>query len=134
MAIAVKVPPPEVVQAAEAAYERGQYVDALAVAEAFAPLPQWGGVEGCNLAGRIAMNMGAPRLASRLAVRAWRTDKTHPEAQLQFGLELVGQRGPLALWLAFREWPLRPEATPLQQAELLALKASTAAASPKTCC
>lgn len=88
MAIAIKVPPSEVLQSALESHERGQYVDALRVAEAFAPLREGGGAEACTVAGRIATNTGAPRLANRLAVRAWRTDKADPHAQVQYALTI----------------------------------------------
>lgn len=114
------------IHAVLAAYERGQTVDALRHAESFAPLKEWSGINECVLAARIAANVGAPRLASRLSARAWRTDKSHPAAQLQFGFELMEKRGSLALWLALRQWPTHPAATSEQQADLLALRACAA--------
>jgi tetratricopeptide (TPR) repeat protein len=121
-----KIPGAEVIHAVQAAYERGQTVDALRHAESFAPLKEWSGINECVLAARIAANAGAPRLASRLSMRAWRMDKNHPVAQLQFGFELLEKRGPLALWLAMRRWPANPAASPEQQADLLALQACAA--------
>jgi tetratricopeptide (TPR) repeat protein len=120
-------PPEETIRAVLEKYHRGQAVDALHCAQTFSPINSWAGVEECVLAARIATSTGAPGLANRLTVRAWRTDKTHPVAQAQFGFELCTHRGPLAAWLALREWPLRPEATAVQQAELLALRGSAAA-------
>jgi tetratricopeptide (TPR) repeat protein len=127
MATVLKTPPEELVRSVTDVYERGQTVDALRVAEAFAPLKQWTGVEACTLAARIAANTGAPRLSSRLTLRAWRIDNADPVAQVQFGLELGSRRGPLALWLAMRAWPQCRQTTPVQQAELLAVQASAAA-------
>jgi hypothetical protein len=43
-------------------YERGQTMDALKLAEEFAPLKDWAGVIGCSLAARIAANTGGNRL------------------------------------------------------------------------
>jgi tetratricopeptide (TPR) repeat protein len=120
-------PTEQVIRSVLEKYERGQSVDALRCAEGFAPLRTWVGVEGCVLAARIAANTGAPRLATRLAVRAWRSDKTHPLAQAQFGFELMTRRGPLEAWLAMREWPQHQQATAVQQADLLALRGTAAA-------
>ncbi|HEX5223413.1 MAG TPA: tetratricopeptide repeat protein [Verrucomicrobiae bacterium] len=121
-----KIPGKEVIQSILDVYQRGQSVEALRRAESFAPLQDWTGVEECVIASRIAANTGAPRLASRLSIRAWRLDKNHPSAQVQFGFELSEKRGPLAVWLTVREWPLSPNAPLLQQAELLALQADAA--------
>ena len=107
-------------------YERGLTVDALRRAENFAPLKNWGGIRGCVVATRIAANAGAQRLATHLTIRAWRTDPTHPEAQLQYGFHLSERRGPLALWRAMRGWKMHPEASSDQRAELLALRTRTA--------
>lgn len=120
-------PSSEVLASVREVYERGQTIDALRAAEAFAPLGKWGGTEGCCLAARLAANAGAPRLSTVLMVRAWRLDPASPEAQLHYGLELAARRGPLALWLAWREWPTPREPTSKQEAELLALRGTCAA-------
>ena len=101
-------------------------VDAWRQAEAFAPLKTWSGVEACGLGARIASHVGAARLSTRLAVRAWRTDPTHPEAQFYYGLELDNRRGPVALWRAMRRWTVKADATPEQRAELLTIQARAA--------
>ncbi len=126
MAMEFKKPSEGIIQSVLELYERGRSVDALHCAETFAPIKEWAGVEACILAARIAANTGAPRLSSRLTVRAWRTDREHPAAQLDFGLELSTRRGPLALWLAMRDWPQPRNATLGEQAELLALQSNTA--------
>src|SRR5262245_17211552 len=80
-------------------YEQGQTIEALRRAEDWAPLSTWQGVPQCVLAARLASNTGAPRLATRLAVRARRTDPQHPAALAQYGYEVLNGRGPLALWM-----------------------------------
>jgi tetratricopeptide (TPR) repeat protein len=122
-----EIPPDAVLQDVLEVYERGQTVDAQRRAETFAPLRLWGGVEGAVMASRIAANTGAPRLAVRLSIRAWRTDPDHPQAQLQYGFQLAYMRGPLALWEAMLGWPESQGASSDEQAELLALKAGAAA-------
>ncbi|HEV2692729.1 MAG TPA: C39 family peptidase, partial [Verrucomicrobiae bacterium] len=104
-------------------YEQGLTIDALQRAETFAPLKDWAGISPCVIAARLAANAGAPRLNTRLSVRAWRMDKTHPASQLQFGFQLSEHRGPLAAWRAMRTWKTAPETMAEDQAELLAAQA-----------
>lgn len=87
-----------------ALYERGQTLDALRAAEAIAPLGRWHGVKQCVLASRIAANSGAPGLATRLSVRAWKADRNDPDAQSQFGYEIYSYRGPFVFWERSRRW------------------------------
>lgn len=103
-------------------YERGQTVDALRRVEQIEPLKQWRGVSPCVLAARIAANAGAPRLATKFSVRAYRTDRNHPEAQAQYAYEIIGRRGAFVLWRVMRGWVENLTATPAQQAELLAVR------------
>lgn len=126
MGMATTTPARELIQSLEELCERGQILDAWRQAEAFAPLRTWSGLEACGLASRIASNIGANRLASRLAVRAWRTDSSHPLAQFYYGLELESRRGPLVLWRAMRRWTVKPDATAEERAELLALRSRAA--------
>src|SRR5581483_1378955 len=119
---AVQIPSETVIQQVLEVYERGLTMDALRLAESFAPLGTWGGVNPCVLASRIAVNSGAHRLASRLSVRAWRTDPSHPAAQFQYGYQIAEQRGSLAAWRTMRNWKLHPQATGDERADLLALR------------
>lgn len=117
----VQTPTEAVVTGVLEVYERGQTVDALKRAEAFAALKNWGGVEACVLAARIATNAGARRLSCRLSLRAWQTNPAHPDAQLQHGFQLAEWRGSLAAWRAMRNWNTAQETNDNDQAELLAL-------------
>ena len=94
---AARVPEAEVLRQVEEVYDRGQTLDALRRAETFAPLHQWQGARPCVLAARIAANAGAPRLATKLTVRARKADPGNGEALAQYGYELLSRRGPLAL-------------------------------------
>ena len=119
----LKTPDESVLRSVMEVYERGQTVDALRRAEAFAPLNYWDGIRSCVLAARIAANSGAPGLAMRLTIRARRIDQQDAEALAQYGYELRRQRGPLALWQLLREW--RESESGLTEelgARLLALK------------
>lgn len=126
MGMATTTPARELVQSLKQLCERGQILDAWRQAEAFAPLHTWSGIEACGLATRIASNISANRLATRLTVRAWRTDPGHPLAQFYYGVELESRRGPLVLWRTMRRWTVKPDATAEERAELLALQARAA--------
>lgn len=75
------------------------------------------------LASRIAVNAGAPRLAARLSLRAWRTDPSDPIAQDQFAFHYRERRGPLAAWRLIRGWRQQPQASAGDRAELLVHRA-----------
>lgn len=119
-------PGPELLATIAALYDRGAVVDALHLAEASAPLASWRGVDACVLAARIATNVGAPRLATRLAVRAARDAPAHPRARLQLGYDILIRRGPFALWRKLRAWQEGSADAPDDTAELIALKARAA--------
>lgn len=126
MGTALTTPGRELVQSLHALCDQGRIIDAWQQAQAFAPLQTWTGVEACGVGARIAFNAGANRLASRLVIRAWRTDRNHPCAQLYYGLELEQRRGPLALWRAMRDWSISSEATAAERAELLTIRGRAA--------
>lgn len=120
------IPGPDVIARVMEVYERGQTLEALRRAESFAPLTQWRGSTGCVLAARLAANSGAPRLSTRLTVRAKRADETDAEALSQYGYEILGRRGALALWQFLNGSEANAGASTQMQAELLALKARAA--------
>jgi hypothetical protein len=57
---AARIPDDSLVAFVREAYERGQTVEALRRAEAFAPLKGWQGISSSVIAARIAANTGAP--------------------------------------------------------------------------
>jgi tetratricopeptide (TPR) repeat protein len=79
-------------------YDRGLCLQAYAAAQAMAPLQKWTGAAARVLAGRLAGNLGAPRLASWHFLRAWRSDPTHPDACWYYARQILDRRGPLAAW------------------------------------
>jgi tetratricopeptide (TPR) repeat protein len=127
MARSFQIPTEAIISSVFEVYERGLTVEAWQRAEKFAPLKNWGGINPCVLVARIAVNAGAPHLATRLSVRAWRTDKSHPAAQLQYGYQLAERRGALAAWRVMRGWQASRHATEYEQAELFALRARVVA-------
>jgi tetratricopeptide (TPR) repeat protein len=118
----VKLPPESVVRSVSEAYERGQHLEALHRAESFSPLAQWAGVHAAGIASRLANSLGAPKLARRLALRAWRTDPAHPLAQFEYGIQFLQHRGPLLFWYRSTRWPAAVGGTTEWQADLLALR------------
>ncbi len=79
-------------------YDQGRYLQALEAGKSLGPLRQWKGTAGRLLAGRLAANLNASRLASALFVRAWRADRTDPEACYFYGRTLLERWGPYAAW------------------------------------
>jgi tetratricopeptide (TPR) repeat protein len=81
-----------------ALYERSLCLQALRAAEQIAPLRQWRGVVGRILAARLAMNLGAPRLAKAMIWRAWREHPDDPDAAYYRGRDVLEKLGPLPAW------------------------------------
>jgi len=65
----------ETLRQVEDLYEQGRYLSAFDAGRALGPLSTWPGTEGRILAGRLAANLGAPRLAQALCRLAWRADR-----------------------------------------------------------
>ena len=75
-------------------YVRGRYRQALDAGAAYGPLRHWSGTPGRLLAGRLAMQLGAPRLGRKLHARApdrashpvacrWTVGGAHPRRHAQ---------------------------------------------------
>jgi hypothetical protein len=62
-------------------YDRALQRHALALLEPFGPLREFTGTRSMLLAGRVAMNLGAGRLARWLHLRAWRGNRANFTAQ-----------------------------------------------------
>src|SRR5262249_54857165 len=61
-------------------YGKSLYLQALRQAEQFGPLRQWSNAPARLLGGRLAIQLGAPRLGRWLHLRAYRDTPTHLEA------------------------------------------------------
>src|SRR5262249_53362181 len=79
-------------------YNQGLSLKAHTRATQWGPLAGWQGTSARILAGRLAMNLGAPRLGYWQHVRAWRQAPTDPEPRYFFARALRDRRGPLAAW------------------------------------
>jgi tetratricopeptide (TPR) repeat protein len=89
---------PEEIDRVLALYDDGLYLSAYERALRSGPLESWGGTSARVLAGRLAAQLGAPRLAMALHARAWRRDPQDAEANYYRARELLGLRGPLPAW------------------------------------
>lgn len=110
-----------------ALYEQGRYLQAYARAHPLGPLDEWRGTSARLLAGRLAANLGAPELAHRLHVSAWRHDRTHPEARYYYARVLLERRGPLPTWQFLSRDPELTGAEVGTRADWLSFRATVAA-------
>ncbi len=77
-------------------YGQGKYLQALNIGRgALGDLPQWPGTKARLWAGRLASNLGAPRLGAVLHHLAWRADKADPWAKFFSTISLLRRRDPL---------------------------------------
>lgn len=96
---------------------------AYELASAIAPPATWRGAAARVVAGRLAMNLGAPRLGRVLHCLAFREDGADPEAAYYFARAILERRGPLSAWEFVKsrgELPAGPDAV---QADWLAFHA-----------
>ena len=95
--------PAAVLEAVAELYRRGLYIQAHAVAKEFAPLRTWRNTAARLLGGRLAMNIGSPRLGAIMHVAAWRQDRAHGEARYYYARRLAEFSGPFAAWRFMRQ-------------------------------
>ena len=79
-------------------YERGLYLQAYEAALAWGSLREWTGGAARTLAGRLAWNLGAPRLGRWLRLRAWREEPSNDEVRYYYVWTKLERRGPYAAW------------------------------------
>src|SRR5947209_20621821 len=117
-------PTAEQLSAVMALYDAGQMLGAHRLAESYAPLRQWRGAAGRVVAGRLALNLGAPhfgRVSHRLAHRE---DPTHPEATYYAAREIHERLGPLPAWQFLAKHGDLPAGTPNVRADWFSFPAS----------
>lgn len=119
-------PPPDQLQPIQDFYDRGMMLRAHAAAESVGSLRQWRGAEGRVLAGRLAMNLGAPHLGRVLHLLAWREHPHDPAAQYYYARAIFDRRGPLPAWEFLQKHGDLAGATPTQRADWLSLYAQIA--------
>jgi tetratricopeptide (TPR) repeat protein len=106
-------------------YQRGLYVQALQCGEQGAPIREWSGTQQRLLAGRIAYNLGAPRLGRAMHWLAWRHDPGDPMAIYFQALGVAAFHGPLRAWEMQERQGDLPEAEDGVHADYCALRART---------
>lgn len=79
-------------------YDEGRYLAAYRQADALGPLTKWTGAAGRLIAGRMANNLGAPRLGDILHWLAFREHPEDPSVQYFYAFRLLTTKGPLAAW------------------------------------
>jgi predicted Zn-dependent protease len=92
-------------------YTRGHYRQAHAAAVALAPLREWTGPAARVMGGRLAIQLGAPKLGRRLHLVAYRATPTHPEATYYHARYRMERFGPLSAWRFMRanpDWSVAP--------------------------
>lgn len=93
------------VQRLRSLYEQGLVRQALDLALTFGPLPAWVGARAQIMAGRIAVNLGAPRLGRWLHHRAYQSEPTAASSQAYFMSAVLDRFGPVTGLRWFRRLP-----------------------------
>jgi cellulose synthase operon protein C len=118
------VPAPDDLRPVLDLYRQGLCLQAYRRAEALRPLRDWAGAPARVLAGRLAINLGAPRLAFLMHLRGWREDRSDPEACYYHARALLERRGPLTAWRFLRRQGDLPEAPADVRSDWLAFHAA----------
>lgn len=108
-------------------YHSGHYLRAYTAATAAAPLRDWTGTAARLIAGRLAIQLGAPKLGRRLHLAAFRGAPAYPEAVYYHARYRLERFGPFATWRFMRAHPDWSDAGPDLHADWLALAAFVAA-------
>lgn len=104
-------------------YTQGRYRQALERASAFGPLVSWSNTPARLLAGRLAMQLGAPRLGRKLHAAAFRSTPSNLEAVYYHSRYRFEKFGPLASWRFMRAQDDWSDASPDLRADWLAFNA-----------
>jgi cellulose synthase operon protein C len=104
-------------------YDQGLYSAALDASRELGELTSWRGPAGRVLAGRLAGNLGAPRLARALHWQAGREHPDDPACQYYAALAYWSRFGSGHAWRRYRLIDPPPTATASQRADWLAFKA-----------
>jgi predicted Zn-dependent protease len=108
-------------------YLSGRYLSAYRAAEAVAPLREWTGAAARLLAGRLAIQLGAPKLGRRLHLVAFRESHAYPEALYYHARYRLERFGPYSARKFMHDHPDWSDAGPDLHADWLALAAVVAA-------
>jgi hypothetical protein len=106
-----------------ALHEEGLPLRAYRLGRRLGPPETWKGTAALVLAGRLAPHLGATRLATALHFRAWRSDRTDPQACYYHAYGLLVRRGALSTWRFLRQVGLLEQAPATMQSDWLAAHA-----------
>jgi tetratricopeptide (TPR) repeat protein len=108
-------------------YAQGRYRQAFDYAGPFGPFRSWTGTPARLIGGRLAIQLGAPRLGRRLHALVFRASPAYPEAIYYHARYRLEKFGPLACWRFQRQHPDWSDAPPELHADWLALQGFVAA-------
>src|SRR5262245_48762400 len=94
--------PGDILEQVHALHGDGLYLQAYRRGNEVAPLREWRGTAAQILAGRLAVNLGAPRLCWWHHTWAWRQDRHDPEACYYYARAVCDRRGAWAGWTFVR--------------------------------
>ena len=87
-------------------YGRGRYRLAYEAAAGFGPFRAWANTPARLIGGRLAIQLGAPKLGRQLHALAYRSTPSHPEALYYHARYRLERFGPLATWHPWLAWAL----------------------------
>jgi cellulose synthase operon protein C len=108
-------------------YGQSLYLQAYRITEHFGAMKEWRSTSSRLLGGRLAIQLGAPRLGRWLHLRAYRDTPTHPEAIYYHARFRLERFGPLATWKFFRQHLDWNDAPPEVRADWYGLQGFVAA-------
>ena len=103
-------------------YLRGLYRQALAAGARLGPLKEWRGPAGRLMAGRLAIQLGAPKTGHRLHLVAYRESPAYLEAVYYHARYRLDRFGPAACWMFARRQVDWSDAQPELRADWLLLQ------------
>ncbi len=102
-------------------YTQGRYRQAYDAANALGPLREWSGTAARLIGGRLAIQLGAPKLGRRMHLAAFRATPAYPEAIYYHARYRMERFGPLSTWRFMRDHPDWSDAPPELHADWVAL-------------
>jgi len=108
-------------------YAQGHYRQALDAAEGYGPPRGWSGPAARLIGGRLAIQLGAPRMGRRLHLLAFRESPAYQESVYYHARYRMERFGPLSCWRFQEQHTDWSEASPELRADWLALRGLTAA-------
>src|SRR5215204_6475103 len=108
-------------------YTRGHYRQAHGAAVELGPLREWSGTAARLIGGRLAIQLGAPKLGRRMHLCAFRATPAYPEAIYYHARYRMERFGPFATWQFLRQHPDWSDAPPELHGDWLSLHGFVAA-------